>query len=167
MKTAPGIIGEMAQFLESGGLVPQSVVDAGPRIKRHLPGENLTLGTGQACVEYQAVGPDVLGLDEDDLERAPIVRSLVYATLGLVAAVWASEPTAEIADAINLIEAWDNTVARASRGGVLFRTWWWRYVETGEAARGTLDFFRSFLPGPHSLPPGAMRITRLVGSVVQ
>ncbi len=27
--------------------------------------------------------------DDDDLDRAPIVRSLVYAALGLVAAIWA------------------------------------------------------------------------------
>jgi hypothetical protein len=27
--------------------------------------------------------------DEDSLERAPLGRSLVYATLGLVAAIWA------------------------------------------------------------------------------
>lgn len=27
--------------------------------------------------------------DEDNLERAPIGRSLLYATLGLVAAIWA------------------------------------------------------------------------------
>ncbi len=27
--------------------------------------------------------------DEDDLERAPVVRSLLYAGLGLVAAIWA------------------------------------------------------------------------------
>lgn len=43
----------------------------------------------------------------------------------------------ELAAAIDLIERWDNTVARDSRGGVLFKTWWWRYVATGEEAEGT------------------------------
>lgn len=43
---------------------------------------------------------------------------------------------AEVAAAADLLEAWDNTVARDSRGGVLFRTWWWRYLETAPGAEG-------------------------------
>lgn len=35
------------------------------------------------------VRPPAEQIDEDGLERAPLVRSLVYAALGLVAAVWA------------------------------------------------------------------------------
>jgi hypothetical protein len=35
------------------------------------------------------VRPPEQQLDDDSLERAPIVRSLVYAGLGLVAAIWA------------------------------------------------------------------------------
>lgn len=45
----------------------------------------------------------------------------------LVSAVRAGDPSAEIARAIELLVAWDNTVARDSRGGVLFQTWWDRY----------------------------------------
>lgn len=41
---------------------------------------------------------------------------------------------ADVAAAADLLESWDNTVARESRGGVLFRTWWWRYLETAPGA---------------------------------
>lgn len=52
----------------------------------------------------------------------------------LVAAVRASAPDREVARAIDHIEAWDNSVAAESRGGILFQTWWERYVETAPAA---------------------------------
>ena len=35
------------------------------------------------------VRPPERQLDESNLERAPVVRSLVYAGIGLVAAIWA------------------------------------------------------------------------------
>src|SRR5699024_526316 len=50
----------------------------------------------------------------------------------LVAAVRDMEPTGEVADAIQLIEEWDNSVAKDSRGGLLFKTWWWRYVDQAD-----------------------------------
>jgi acyl-homoserine-lactone acylase len=46
----------------------------------------------------------------------------------LVAAVRASQPSAEVTKAIDVIAKWDRTVAPASRGGVLFELWWRRYV---------------------------------------
>ncbi len=46
----------------------------------------------------------------------------------LVAAVRASEPDPQVAAAIELIEKWDNSVAPDSRGGVLFETWFRRYL---------------------------------------
>lgn len=55
----------------------------------------------------------------------------------LVRAVRATQPSGEIARAIDFIAAWDNTTAPESRGGVLFETWWWRYLETGEKAEAT------------------------------
>lgn len=55
----------------------------------------------------------------------------------LVAAVRASGPTPEVAAAIDLIERWDNTVAAESRGGVLFETWWTRYVRLAPPAPAT------------------------------
>jgi acyl-homoserine-lactone acylase len=47
----------------------------------------------------------------------------------LVAAVRASRPSPEVAQAIDMVARWDGTVAPASRGGVLFELWWRRYVE--------------------------------------
>jgi acyl-homoserine-lactone acylase len=47
----------------------------------------------------------------------------------LVAAVRASQPSPEVAQAIDMVARWDGTVAPASRGGVLFELWWRRYVE--------------------------------------
>jgi acyl-homoserine-lactone acylase len=47
----------------------------------------------------------------------------------LVAAVRASSPASQVADAIALLTRWDNTAAPASRGGVLFETWWRKYTE--------------------------------------
>lgn len=53
----------------------------------------------------------------------------------LVAAVRATVPGPEIAAAIDLIEAWDNTVAAESRGGVLFEIWFRRYLRGDERER--------------------------------
>ncbi len=50
----------------------------------------------------------------------------------LIAAVRNAQVTGEAAEAIQLIEDWDNTVARDSRGGVLFKTWWNRYVHLAD-----------------------------------
>lgn len=53
----------------------------------------------------------------------------------LVEAVRNTNPVGEIAEAIALIEEWDNTTARHSRGGVLFETWWNRFVATADDER--------------------------------
>jgi acyl-homoserine-lactone acylase len=47
----------------------------------------------------------------------------------LVAAVRASGPSTDVAQAIDLIESWDNTTASESRGGLLFQAWWDLYLE--------------------------------------
>jgi acyl-homoserine-lactone acylase len=46
----------------------------------------------------------------------------------LVKAVRAANPTGDVAKAIDVIAAWDKTVAPESRGGVLFEIWWRRYI---------------------------------------
>ncbi|MBI4521341.1 MAG: penicillin acylase family protein, partial [Gemmatimonadetes bacterium] len=46
----------------------------------------------------------------------------------LVAAVLRTSPTGGVARALELLAAWDNSVAAGSRGGVLFETWWNRYL---------------------------------------
>jgi acyl-homoserine-lactone acylase len=52
----------------------------------------------------------------------------------LVRAVRAAGAKGEVADALAVMERWDNTAAAESRGGVLFETWWWRYVRTAPQA---------------------------------
>jgi acyl-homoserine-lactone acylase len=47
----------------------------------------------------------------------------------LIAAVRASNPDSVVAAAIDMIEAWDNTVAPESRGGVVFGLWFERYLQ--------------------------------------
>ncbi|HET6702478.1 MAG TPA: penicillin acylase family protein, partial [Gemmatimonadaceae bacterium] len=51
----------------------------------------------------------------------------------LIAAVRASSPAPQVAEAIALLTRWDNTAAPASRGGVLFEAWWRKYVEGANA----------------------------------
>lgn len=45
----------------------------------------------------------------------------------LIAAVKGSNPTGDVANALSLIEKWDNTAAPESRGSVLFDVWWQIY----------------------------------------
>ena len=47
----------------------------------------------------------------------------------LLAAVRGASPAPAVTAAAALLERWDNTSAPASRGGVLFQTWWARYTE--------------------------------------
>jgi acyl-homoserine-lactone acylase len=53
----------------------------------------------------------------------------------LIEAVESSAPNEEVAAASRFLREWDNTVARDSRGGVLFETWWSRYVSTADSGR--------------------------------
>lgn len=52
----------------------------------------------------------------------------------LIAAVKETDPAGKTKEALSLIANWDNTVARDSRGGVLFKTWWWRYEEKADTS---------------------------------
>jgi acyl-homoserine-lactone acylase len=49
----------------------------------------------------------------------------------LVRAVRATNPTGDVARAIDVVAAWDKTVAPDSRGGALFEVWWRRYSARG------------------------------------
>ncbi len=49
----------------------------------------------------------------------------------LVRVVRAANPSADVALGVEVIAAWDKTVAPGSRGGVLFETWWRRYNTRG------------------------------------
>jgi acyl-homoserine-lactone acylase len=47
----------------------------------------------------------------------------------LVSAVKATRPTGEIAEALRLLQRWDNTAAPDSRGAMLFEIWYQRYAQ--------------------------------------
>lgn len=47
----------------------------------------------------------------------------------LIAAVRASNPAPNVAQAADALAKWDNTVAPTSKGGMLFEIWWRRYIQ--------------------------------------
>jgi acyl-homoserine-lactone acylase len=53
----------------------------------------------------------------------------------LIVAVEQTNPEGEVAEALQQMREWDNTVARDSEGGVLFKTWWNRYASTADSQR--------------------------------
>ena len=57
----------------------------------------------------------------------------------LVRAVRATSPIGDVADAIALLEAWDNTTSTDSRGSVLFLNWFYTYMR-GDSAAGVPGF---------------------------
>ena len=73
-------------------------------------------------------GKDKLSL-ETVLQRKHSMRMLLADRVkaDLIAAVKQAAPTAAVTQALTVLERWDNTVAPASRGGLLFETWWRRY----------------------------------------
>ncbi|SFC10219.1 Acyl-homoserine lactone (AHL) acylase PvdQ [Parapedobacter composti] len=76
----------------------------------------------------------VMGNDKRSLEDIIVQKHdarLLLAdrvTTDLIAAVRRTKPKGDIAKAIKLIAKWDHTANHDSRGGVLFETWWDRYV---------------------------------------
>lgn len=56
----------------------------------------------------------------------------------LIAAVKATNPNAEIAEAVSLLDRWDNTTAAESRGSTLFEIWWQHYSGIRETERNIL-----------------------------
>ena len=73
-------------------------------------------------------GRDKLSLEEV-VERKHSYRMLLADRVkpDLVAAVRADAPAGEVAEALALLERWDNRAAHESRGAVLFQEWWNRY----------------------------------------
>jgi acyl-homoserine-lactone acylase len=72
----------------------------------------------------------------------------------LVKAVRATNPTGDVAKAIDVIAAWDKTVAPASRGGVLFEIWWRRYIAQ---TRPDTMYAEPWNPGSPMLTPRGLR----------
>jgi acyl-homoserine-lactone acylase len=78
----------------------------------------------------------------------------------LVAAVRASNAEQRAADAVALLARWDNTVAPASRGGVLFEIWWRKYTEGREADSVFAEPWRA--DAPATTPRGLKEPSRAV-----
>jgi acyl-homoserine-lactone acylase len=73
----------------------------------------------------------------------------------LVAAVRATNPTGDVAAAIDLVASWDKTVAPDSRGGMLFELWWRRYTLRSPGAEAFQPFAEPWTPAkPTSTPRG-------------
>ncbi|RAV29651.1 penicillin acylase family protein [Sinomicrobium soli] len=101
----------------------------------NLPEPSLRL---RSQLSLQLIGGDDKLSLEDVVERKHNMRALLADRVkpDLLAAVRATNPGGELLKAIDMIDEWDNTVARDSRGGILFECWWGRYVEL---ARGTRE----------------------------
>jgi acyl-homoserine-lactone acylase len=123
-------------------------------------------------------GRDRLSL-EDVLRRKMSYRMLAAERFkdDLLEAVRATAPGGDTAQAVAVLEAWDNTVAPDSRGGVLFETWFRRYVaaDSGDA-RPFRERWRTIwakpwsAAAPVSTPDGIAdpdRAVRLFGGAVE
>ncbi|HKJ93834.1 MAG TPA: penicillin acylase family protein, partial [Longimicrobiales bacterium] len=112
-----------------------AVMDAGA-FPPNLPAPQFRLRS-QLAVDLIGHG-DTLGLQEV-MRRKFSTRMLLADRVkdDLVRAVRAAHPSDEVAQAIDLVAGWDNTASRDARGAMLFKTWWDRYVATGDSARGT------------------------------
>ena len=89
----------------------------------------------------------------------------------LVAAVRATNPAGEAAEAIALIEQWDGTTAPESRGGTLFEAWFRRYLAADTASPRTSSrrwaraFREPWTPAdPVRTPRGLADLTRAVAA---
>lgn len=76
----------------------------------------------------------------------------------LIAAVRATGPQGDTVRALALLERWDNTASPESRGGLLFQTWWQRYIQ---GARADTMFARRWTSAtPTTTPSGLANPTR-------
>lgn len=87
----------------------------------------------------------------------------------LIAAVKATNPTGEIADAIALLERWDNTGSAESRGSTLFQLWWTHYSGIREDRRNPLPDDKRYakvwsVDDPFNTPSGLADKVRAVES---
>lgn len=66
---------------------------------------------------------------EEVIKRKHDMTSLLAVRVkeDLIAAVKASKPSGQVKKALKQIEDWDNTVAKESKGGVVFEVWWKQY----------------------------------------
>ncbi|MEQ1606006.1 MAG: penicillin acylase family protein [Pyrinomonadaceae bacterium] len=90
----------------------------------------------------------------------------------LIAAVKATNPTGEVAAALELIERWDNTASPESRGSTLFEEWWATYSGLRRPERTVLPNERRFeqvwsVADPLNTPKGLADKARAVEAFTQ
>lgn len=89
----------------------------------------------------------------------------------LIAAVKATNPTGDAANAIQLLERWDNTASAESRGSTLFEVWWLEYSGVKPGVTSLIPDARRFakvwsVDDPYNTPRGLADNTRAVDSFV-
>jgi acyl-homoserine-lactone acylase len=89
----------------------------------------------------------------------------------LITAVKATNPTRDVADAIGLLERWDNTALAESRGSTLFEEWWATYSGLRRPERQVYPNERRFakvwsIDDPFKTPRGLADLPRAVESFV-
>lgn len=89
----------------------------------------------------------------------------------LIAAVKATSPEGEVAEAVRLLESWDNTAAPDSRGSTLFEIWWLYYSGIRPPERTILPDEKRFAriwseAEPFTTPRGLADLPRAVESFV-
>lgn len=102
--------------------VPTNIPEPRLRLRSQLSLQ-LVHGTGTLTLE-----------DVVRLKHTPRMLLAERVADDLIAAVTASEPTGDVALALDVLLAWDRSVRADSRGGVLFARWWDAYEETADSA---------------------------------
>ena len=99
----------------------------------HFPEPQLRLRSQHSL---ELIHNDELFSLEDIVELKHSKRMLIADRVkdDLVEAVRDSDPDEEMREAIDLIEEWDNTVARDSRGALLFNIWWDGYRDKADSS---------------------------------
>jgi acyl-homoserine-lactone acylase len=125
----------------------EELLDA-PSVPAAWPERRLRLRS-QLAIELLRGAEDVTLEDVVELKHSPRMLMADRVKPDLVRAVRASRPVGEVASAIDLVEAWDNTSSSESRGGVLFQLWVGQYDGMGG------EYARSWDPDePMATPRG-------------
>ncbi|QYO66133.1 penicillin acylase family protein [Leptolyngbya sp. 7M] len=117
-------------------------------------------------------GDDKFSL-EDIVELKHNYRALLADRVksDLLTAVRKTSPTGDVANAVDLLEQWDNTTSPGSRGSVIFQEWWRHYSGIRDNERQPLPDGERYAAvwskdEPFSTPRGLANWTRAVESFV-
>lgn len=84
-------------------------------------------------LSYELIGKEREKFSLEDIVKLKSSTKMLLADRvkgDLIEALTASHPEGTIQEALQLLKDWDNTVSAESKGGLLFQTWWDRYVYT-------------------------------------